>query len=141
MPVTLTLLAGLAFLYIAFGANVGVNRARSKILIGLGDDRRLLLANRAHGNITEWAPIAVMLIGALEYLDASRTLVAALAAVYFISRACHSLGILRESSEQYPPHAAGASGKPHPLRATGAVGGTAVIAWCAVHILIIIWLL
>ena len=122
MPISLTLLAAVGILYIVFGAIVGVTRGKTKTNIGLGDDKRLLLANRAHGNLAEWAPIPLMLIGGMEYLGASTTMLASLAIGYFIARVLHSVGILKDNE------------KPHPFRVIGAVGNLIVIVWGSVYV-------
>jgi len=122
MPISLTLLAAVGILYIVFGTIVGAARGKTKTNIGLGDDKRLLLANRAHGNLTEWAPMALMLIAAMEYLGASTAMLTSLAVGYFITRILHSVGILKESE------------KPHPFRVIGAVGNLIVIAWGSIYV-------
>lgn len=122
MPISLTLLAAVGILYIIFGAIVGVNRSKTKTNIGLGDDKRLLLASRAHGNLTEWAPMPLMLIAAMEYLGASTTMLTSLAIGYFIARLLHSIGILKDGE------------KPHPFRVIGAVGNLIVIVWGCVYV-------
>lgn len=122
MPISLTLLGAVGILYIVFGAIVGMTRGKTKINIGLGDDKRLLLASRAHGNLAEWAPIPLMLIGGMEYLGAPTTMLASLAIGYFITRVLHSVGILKDSE------------KPHPFRVIGAVGNLVVILWGSVYV-------
>ena len=122
MPISLTLLAAVGILYIIFGAIVGVARSKTKTNIGLGDDKRMLLANRAHGNLTEWAPMPLMLIAAMEYLGASTTMLASLAVGYFAARVLHSVGILKDSE------------KAHPFRVIGAVGNLIVIVWGSVYV-------
>lgn len=122
MPISLTLLAAVGILYIIFGAIVGVTRGKTKTNIGLGDDKRLLLANRAHGNLTEWAPMPLMLIAAMEYLGASTVMLTSLAVGYFIARVLHSVGILKDSE------------KPHPFRVIGAVGNLITIVWGSVYV-------
>lgn len=122
MPISLTLLAAVGILYIVFGMIVGMARGKSKTSIGLGDDKRLLLASRAHGNLTEWAPIPLMLIGGMEYLGAQTTMLASVALGYFIARVLQSVGILMEGE------------KPHPFRVIGAVGNLVVILWGSVYV-------
>jgi len=122
MPISLTLLAAVGILYIIFGAIVGATRGKTKTNIGLGDDKRLLLANRAHGNLTEWAPMPLMLIAAMEYLSASTVMLTSLAVGYFIARVLHSVGILKDSE------------KPHPFRVIGAVGNLITIVWGSVYV-------
>lgn len=122
MPISLTLLAAVGILYIVFGMIVGMARGKSQTSIGLGDDPKLLLASRAHGNLTEWAPIPLMLIAGMEYLDAPITMLASLAIGYFIARVLQSVGILMEGE------------KPHPFRVIGAIGNLVVILWGSVYL-------
>lgn len=122
MPISLTLLTGMGLLYIVFGMLSGGKRGKTKTSLGAGSDPAMIKAFRAHGNLTEWAPIAVMLIAGMEYLGASTTLVASLAGVYFIARTLHSTGILIEGD------------KPHIFRPIGALGGTIVIAWATIYV-------
>ncbi len=122
MPISLTLLAAVGILYIIFGAIVGVTRGKTKTNIGLGDDERLLLANRAHGNLAEWAPIPLMLIAGMEYLGASTVMLTSLAVGYLATRILHSVGILKGGK------------KPHPFRIIGAVGNLITIVWGSVYV-------
>ncbi len=122
MPISLTLLAAVGILYIVFGAIVGATRSKTKTNIGLGDDKRLLLANRAHGNLAEWAPIPLMLIAAMEYLGASTVMLTSLAVGYFTARVLQSVGILKDDE------------KPHPFRVIGAVGNLIVIVWGSIYV-------
>jgi len=122
MPISLTLLAAVGILYIIFGAIVGVTRGKTKTNIGLGDDERLLLANRAHANLAEWAPIPLMLIAGMEYLGASTVLLASLAGGYLVTRILHSVGILKGGE------------KPHPFRMVGAIGNLITIVWASVYV-------
>lgn len=124
MPITFSLLAGIGLLYLAFGLNVGIVRARTKTLLGPGDDPRLMRAIRAHGNLAEWAPLAMMLVAAMEYAGAATVMVSALAAAYLAARICHGIGLLREY------------GKPHPLRAIGAFTNILVVAWGSIYLLL-----
>lgn len=122
MPITLTLLAGIGLLYIAFGMLAGKTRGATKTSLGAGTDPQMIKAFRAHGNLIEWAPIAIMLIGGMEYLGAPSLLVGSLAGVYFVARALHSTGIYIEGD------------KPNILRPIGALAGTFVIAWGVVYV-------
>ncbi|WP_262694223.1 MAPEG family protein [Kordiimonas aquimaris] len=122
MPISLTLLAGIGLLYIVFGMLSGGRRSKTKTSLGAGSDPAMVKAFRAHANLTEWAPIAVMLIAGMEYLEAPKILVASLAGVYFAARILHSTGILIEGD------------KPHIFRPIGALGGTIVIAWATIYV-------
>ena len=128
MLVTMTLIAAIGVIYLGFGINVGVVRARTQTLLGPGDDPRLMRAIRAHGNLAEWAPIAILLIAALEYAAAPTTMVMGLASAYAAARVLHGIGLINEY------------GKPHPLRAIGAFTNVIVVAWGSVYLLWHLWL-
>lgn len=123
MPITLTLVALLGFLYLTFGIYVGVVRARTNTLLGPGEDPRLMRAIRAHGNLAEWAPIAVLLIAGMEYAGAGYGMLAGLAGAYALARLCHGIGLIREDE------------KPHPLRAVGAFTNIVVVLWGSVYLI------
>ena len=127
MHITITLIAALGLIYLAFGINVGIVRAKTNTLLGPGDDPHLMRAIRAHGNLAEWAPIALFLIAALEYSSAPTQMVAGLAGAYGTARVLHGIGLINEF------------GKPHPLRAIGAFTNVIVVAWCSLYLLWLLW--
>ncbi|MBO6504977.1 MAG: MAPEG family protein [Kordiimonadaceae bacterium] len=128
MLITTTLIAAIGVIYLGFGINVGIVRARTQTLLGPGDDPRLMRAIRAHGNLAEWAPIAILLIAALENSAAPTTMVTGLASAYAAARLLHGIGLINEY------------GKPHPLRAIGAFTNVIVVAWGSVYLLWHLWL-
>lgn len=127
MLITMTLIAAIGVIYLGFGINVGVVRARTNTLLGPGDDPRLMRAIRAHGNLAEWAPIAIFLVAALEYSGSPTQMVAGLAGAYAFARVLHGIGLINEF------------GKPHPLRAIGAFTNVLVVAWGSVYLLWHLW--
>lgn len=127
MPITMTLIAIVGLIYLGFGINVGIVRAQTSTLLGPGEDPRLMRAIRAHGNLAEWAPIAIFLIAALEYSAAPTTMVAGLATAYAVARLLHGLGLINEY------------GRPHPLRAIGAFTNVIVVACGSVYLLWHLW--
>ncbi|WP_262694225.1 MAPEG family protein [Kordiimonas aquimaris] len=90
---TITLISasflGLLMIYLTMG--VAKNRGRSKIDLGTGDDEELLIAVRAHGNFTEFAPLGLILIGLLEYSRVSWYLVMGIAVAFVVGRYMHGL--------------------------------------------------
>jgi uncharacterized protein len=91
MPITLisASLLGLLLVYLS----VGVTSARRRNSVGSGDggDEDLHNAIRAHGNFTEYAPMALILIGLLESMGANHYLVAGIAATFVAARYMHGL--------------------------------------------------
>ncbi|MBV1901258.1 MAG: MAPEG family protein [Kordiimonadaceae bacterium] len=90
---TITLIAasflGLLLIYLSYA--VSKERLRSKTDIGDGDDPALLRAIRAQANLTEYAPLGLILIGLLETSDVNKTLVLGLAVVFVLGRYMHGL--------------------------------------------------
>jgi len=123
MQITFTLAAMIALLALALGINVGRLRGRHKVFLGNSDHVDLFRAQRAHGNLIEWAPIVILLIGAMEYMGADKILLIALGETYFIARICHAFGVILEKD------------KPHPLRAIGALGNVIILVWASIYIL------
>lgn len=112
---TITLLyagiLGLISIVLAFG--VGSQRGATGVSIGLSDSDELLVANRRHGNFTEYVPLALILMGLLEMNGVGGMTIHVFGAVLVICRICHPLGLRTDVMT-------------HPLRAIGA-GGTALL--------------
>lgn len=110
MPTITVLYAGilgLISLVLAFG--VGSKRGAAGISVGLGDDQDLLVANRRHGNFTEYVPLALILMALLEMNGVGATTTHIFGAVLVIARICHPIGLR-------------ANVMTHPLRFIGAAG-------------------
>lgn len=90
---TITLIAasfiGLLLIYLSY--NVSKHRLRAQVSVGDGGDEGLMKAIRAHGNLIEYAPIGLILIGLLEYRGASSILVLVLASAFVLGRYMHGL--------------------------------------------------
>lgn len=98
-------------------------RFRGSVAFGEGDDNRALVAAmRSHGNLTEHAPIVIILIGLLEMAEASHWPLTAVAAVFLGARVLHIFGL----------HASHSPGKPPLARSLGVIG-----TWLVMLILIL----
>ena len=90
---TITLIAasflGLLLVYLSF--NVSKQRLKTKTDLGDGGHSELLTAIRAQGNLVEYAPIGLILIGLLEYNQATPYLVFGLAIAFVVGRYMHGL--------------------------------------------------
>ena len=110
MP-TITLLyagiLGIISLVLAMGAASA--RGPAGVSIGTGDDPKLLVANRRHGNFIEWVPMALLLMALLEANGVGATATHVFGIVLTIARICHPLGLDTEKMT-------------HPLRFVGAAG-------------------
>jgi len=72
--------------------STGLHRARNKIFIGAGDDDNMLRKSRRHANLTENAPMFVVMLALLELLKGQVTSVLFLACVFVAARLFHALG-------------------------------------------------
>jgi hypothetical protein len=72
----------------------GLQRTKTKTLLGNGTDDVLLRRIRTHGNFTETVPMALILMALAEYQGAGQTLVCIIAALLLCGRALHIVGIL-----------------------------------------------
>lgn len=97
LPIT-TLTASLhGLLLILLSVNVVRLRRSSRIGIGYGDDARLERACRMQGNFTEYVPLGLILIAALELSGASIWLLVSSAAALFCGRCLHAWGLYKTS--------------------------------------------
>ncbi|KNZ32175.1 MAG: hypothetical protein AD742_13860 [Methylibium sp. NZG] len=95
LPVTLTTAALCASLQVALTALVTSRRIQAGISFLDGGDTTLTRRMRAHGNLTETAPLALLMIGFLEVTAAPRSLLLALAGLLVAGRLLHATGVLR----------------------------------------------
>ena len=97
LVVTPLLAAALALqqLRLAFGI-IGQRRGK-RVSLGDGGDERLLRTTRAFGNLTEYAPIMLVLLACLELNLAPTWLVALLAVAFLAGRILHPIGLIGEA--------------------------------------------
>lgn len=91
MTITLISASFLGLLLVYLSYNVSKNRLRTKVDMGTGDDDGLMAASRAQGNLIEYAPMGLILIGLLEYSRVSWYLVMAVAVALVVGRYMHGL--------------------------------------------------
>jgi len=96
--VTAVLASILGLIFIKLSFNVIALRRKNKISLGAGGIEELDRAIRAHGNFSEYVPLGLLLIGALELNGAPLALVALLGLVLVCGRFFHAKGI-----NQAPP--------------------------------------
>lgn len=96
MPIKITLLytALLALLTLALMINVVVKRNRHKISLGNGGNAQMTMAVRAHGNLTENAPIALLALLMLEIIGTTGWVLHLLGAALVIGRLLHAHALL-----------------------------------------------
>ena len=90
------LYAGLnAVLLVVLAINAGVRRRGEHIQPGQMGDGALTRAIRAHGNFTENAPLALLLLTALALTNTAALPIHALGVTFFAGRIAHALGMMR----------------------------------------------
>lgn len=111
---TLPIISGYAAAMIGLlqiGLMVTVGNARREVDISLGDggNEALLMKIRRHGNLTENAPLFLILLGYLEVSGGPTLAVLSLASIFIVARLSHA-------------YALSGPGKPTAARAIGALG-------------------
>lgn len=107
----------------------GVVRARQKHKVSIGDggNPAVLQAMRAHGNATEYIPVAVVGLGLMAILDPVPVLwVQALGGVFTLGRILHAIGLSGSSGVSFGRMAGMV------LTWTGFVGIGGVLVWAGV---------
>ena len=112
--VTAATAGALAVLHVALMINVGLGRVKFKTGLGDGGNEALNRRIRMHGNLTENAPLFLILLGLVELSGIWPPLVMVLGPLVVVLRLCHAYGL----STTFGPG-------PNVFRAIGA-GGTMV---------------
>ena len=106
---TAIITAVVAIFQVVLMLRVGFTRLNTQISIGAGGDEALERRIRVHGNLTENAPIFLLLLALLEGIGMSSTIIGIIGLIFFLVRIAHAYALSYTS-------------KPHPLRAVGAFG-------------------
>lgn len=127
LPITALTAAICAIMMFLTAFETGMKRAKAKAAFGdAGGDTELVAAMRSHGNLTENAPIVIIMIGLLELADAHHWTLTGIAVFFLFARACHIYGL-------HQPVQTEPSIRPHWTRALGVMGTwlvmLALIAW------------
>jgi len=103
LPVT-AFVAAICGLLLLFTAILTV-RQRLRLSAAFGDhgDARLIAASRSHGNLAEYAPITIILLGLLESARANHLALMAIGAIFLIGRVAHIVGLHTPSSPGRAP--------------------------------------
>lgn len=92
----------LALLLLILSTQVSRRRAQGKIGVGHGNDTALHLAIRTQGNFTEYVPLALLLIGLMEFNGFPAWSVHAMGAGLTIGRVLHAIGLSRHPGTSLP---------------------------------------
>jgi len=115
LPVTALTAAILAIMILA-----------TAIAFGLDDTNQpLVSAARSHGNLTEHAPMAVIMIALLEMVPVHHLGLTAVAVLFLLARALHIVGLHQPQTDKGPPQA----------RTFGVLG-----TWVS-YLILILWIL
>lgn len=93
LSVTLSAAAAAAILAIWLTIRVGQVRTSEKVSVGDGGNEHVLRRMRAHANFVESAPFVLVLLGVIELSGTGAKWLPYVAAVYFIGRILHALGM------------------------------------------------
>ena len=91
-----------ALIMLALGILVVRARVKTRTEIRPGDDPRMMGAIRAHGNNTEYVPVALMLMLILLPLQANVLVIHAVGGTLTIGRILHAIGLSRNVGTSAP---------------------------------------
>ncbi len=98
MPrITLLFAALHAVLVVVLAARVAMLRYNAKIALGDGGDKVMTRRMRAHGNLIENAPLALLLLGLLEIAGLDARWLWAFGGALLVGRLLHAYGLSRRS--------------------------------------------
>jgi len=102
LPITALYGAVLALIFVAMSSYVIAMRARTDTLLGAGSDPRMMVAIRRHGNMAEYLPFALLIIGLAESLGTAPLWLHVSGALLILGRLLHPFGIAAEKSPLAP---------------------------------------
>ena len=109
MEITLLYASLLTILAVFLAIKVGMNRVETNIMTGEGESSMLLQSVRAHGNLIEYAPLALILLALLEMQNVSDFMLHLCGSLFFLARILHAYGVTI-SRESTPYRLVGALG-------------------------------
>ena len=93
MEITLLYASLLSLLAVSLAFKTGLLRGKTNTMLGEGDAPEMLQAIRAFGNLIEYAPLAIIMLGLLEIQDVGGWKLHILGSTFFVSRILHAYGI------------------------------------------------
>ena len=93
IPITALYAGVLGIILVAISVPVSVLRGKFKVMFGDGGKESLTRAIRGQGNFTEYVPLALLLIGMVEWAGMRPWVVHTLAGGLLVSRLIHYWGI------------------------------------------------
>ena len=97
MPMQTTLLTAglLGLIFLALSVRVVSVRGSTKVMLGDGGDQTLLSRIRSHANFAEYAPLLLILLALVEYINGTNMLVQAAGGTIVVARLFHAIGMAR----------------------------------------------
>jgi uncharacterized membrane protein YecN with MAPEG domain len=103
LPVTAFVAAICALLLLATAIDTVRQRLRLKAAFGDHGDAKLISASRSHGNLAEYAPITIILLGLLETARANHIALMVIGAIFLVGRVAHVIGLYTPSGPGKAP--------------------------------------
>ncbi len=103
LSITAATAAVLALLLLATAIETVSKRLKLKAAFGDADDPGLIAATRSHGNLSEHAPIVLIMLGLLEFGGANSTLLISIAGAFIVGRFAHVIGLHQRSEPGKAP--------------------------------------
>ncbi len=100
--VTALTLGATIVLQMALAMRTSSGRLKYEQSVGDGGKAGMIARTRAHGNLTENAPIILLTLALLEASGANSIGVSVLAAVFFVGRLLHPIGIAMKKAPNAP---------------------------------------
>lgn len=122
LPITALYAAMLGLWAVVLSNYVSINRGRYKTLHGDGGNAEMAAIIRRHANLTEYVPLALIVLGLAEASGLPATWM-------------HGLGILLVISRLIHPFGVSVSNPGNPLRIIGTVGSHIVTVAASLYIL------
>ena len=91
-----------AFIMLVLAVMVVRSRVKTRTEIGSGDNARMMGAVRAHGNNTEYVPMALLLMLILVPLQANAVVIHAVGGSLTLGRILHAIGLSRNVGTSLP---------------------------------------
>jgi len=92
----------LALLFLALSFNIIRLRFKLKVGVGDGGEKTLTKAIRAHGNFSEYIPLALILLASYELSGADALWLHILGATLFVGRILHAIGLSKSIGTSMP---------------------------------------
>ncbi|WP_298465879.1 MAPEG family protein [uncultured Erythrobacter sp.] len=103
LSITAVTAAVLALLLLVTAIETVSKRLKLKAAFGDADDPGLIAAMRSHGNLSEHAPIVLIMLGLLEFGGANSTLLISIAGAFIVGRFAHVIGLHQRSEPGKAP--------------------------------------